>query len=155
MGTNFYLLNGTHVGKRSAAGLYCWDCGITLCKNGNDSVHAGHRDMPHETGCDRGWTCRCGWYDACPKCGASPAKESLDTGSAGRELGFNSSKPKPKTGVATCSSFSWAMNPNKFRNSNVLYIRDEYKRKYTRKQFMAVLSECPLQFTNSIGVEFC
>ena len=38
MGTNFYIIDkdqeyseGRHIGKRSAAGWYCWDCGTTLC----------------------------------------------------------------------------------------------------------------------------
>ena len=42
MGTNYYLKGHRgddnpkyHIGKRSAAGLYCWDCHITLCKGGN------------------------------------------------------------------------------------------------------------------------
>ena len=53
MGTNFYwIVTGTaavpsdvkvpieedspevHIGKRSAAGPYCWDCGVTLCEGG-------------------------------------------------------------------------------------------------------------------------
>lgn len=155
MGTNFYLLNGTHIGKRSAAGSYCWDCGITLCKGGNEAVHMGYRSSAHESGCKGDLACMCGWHKTCPKCGKNLIKEDFNTSSAGRELGFNKSKPKKKTGVATCSSFSWAINPEKFKISQVQYVRDEYKRKYTRKEFQDVLSECPIQYTNSIRVAFC
>lgn len=44
-----------HIGKRSAAGLYCRDCGITLNKHGTGYVH----------NCDYAdW-----WYKRCPICG--------------------------------------------------------------------------------------
>ena len=43
MGTNFYLGKyvyetkyENHIGKRSAAGLYCWDCDETLIIGGKD-----------------------------------------------------------------------------------------------------------------------
>jgi hypothetical protein len=59
MGTNFYTIDDIHIGKRSAAGLYCFDCEVTLCKNGEDAIHQGSS----------------GWYNTCPKCG----KVGLDT----------------------------------------------------------------------------
>lgn len=43
-----------HIGKRSAAGLYCYDCGTTLNKYGTDHVH------------DCEWS---EWYNRCPICG--------------------------------------------------------------------------------------
>lgn len=43
-----------HIGKRSAAGLYCVECGTTLNKYGTDHIH----------------DCECPqWYKACPICG--------------------------------------------------------------------------------------
>lgn len=48
MGTNYYARGYRriadmdpqyHIGKRSAAGLYCWDCGKTLCKDGESGIH--------------------------------------------------------------------------------------------------------------------
>jgi len=59
MSTNFYLdkQRKKHIGKRSAAGLYCWDCNISLCKKGADYVHH--------------WTKKEDWYKSCPKCGKS------------------------------------------------------------------------------------
>ena len=45
-----------HIGKRSAAGLYCYYCGTTLCKNGADFIHTVCE--PYEE-----------WYKVCPICG--------------------------------------------------------------------------------------
>jgi hypothetical protein len=161
MGTNFYTLSGIHAGKRSAAGPYCWDCGITLCKDGNDGIHksCNHPNI----------LCNCKWYDACPNCGKKTISrlsrydilkgkkvklEDLNNSSAGRELGFNTSKPKKKKGVASCSSFSWSMDPEKFNKSKIKFIKDEYGRKFTRKEFQDILEECPVQYTNMTGIEF-
>ena len=38
MGTNFYTTKGVHIGKRSAAGMYCWHCRTTLCEQGEEGV---------------------------------------------------------------------------------------------------------------------
>lgn len=141
MGCNFYLPDGTHVGKRSAAGLYCWDCGITLCAGGESRVHYSDSDGD--------------WYDECPRCGAKPEAERLENSSAGRELGFNKQPlGQRKTGVASCSSFTWAIPPYKLFTGRG-WIADEYERKYTPKQFRAILDECPIQYYDSIGQEFC
>lgn len=43
-----------HIGKRSGAGRYCYDCGTTLNKYGSDCVHSTEYDY---------------WYDKCPICG--------------------------------------------------------------------------------------
>ena len=137
MGTNFYTLKGKHLGKRSAAGPYCWDCQRTLCKEGNSKVHYDNQ-----------------WFDSCPKCGKKPIKESLTQSTGGRELGFNKSKPKLKTGVSSCSSFSWALLPSKFWGSKIANVKDEYGRRFTRKQFGDILQECPIQTTDFIGREF-
>ncbi len=146
MGTNFYFLDGTHAGKRSAAGLYCFDCDITLHKLDKDKVHycCSHTDP----------MCDCEWYDACPKCGAKPLKESLNNDSAGRELGFNKKPFKRKTGVASCSSFTWAMDPIAFFSKRAKYIKDEYGTKMTLQEFKDMLKECPIQYNNMVGQEF-
>jgi len=49
-------LAGKHIGKCSAAGLFCWACMVTLCRGGNSEIHYD----------------RCGFYPRCPKCGAAP-----------------------------------------------------------------------------------
>ena len=169
MGTNFYIRGHRrsdehHIGKRSAAGAYCWDCGVTLCKTGKSGVHQGCRVKGHQM------FCNCGWYDACPKCGKAPATEGLDKGAAGRELGFNKSTPQEKTGVASCSSFNWAMAsgdiPEKLKEAGVCpccnrehedkdkVIENEYGDLFTWGEFLKILEECPIQYTEMIGQEF-
>jgi hypothetical protein len=135
MGTNYYTLRGTHIGKRSAAGYYCYDCKQTLCKGGEDLVHNGV----------------VGWYEKCPKCNQPIKTETLKTSTTGRELGLNKHSYKEKKGVHTCSSFTWAIS--KFRFSKLLFIKDEYGRLFTRKEFLNILKECPIQY-NNIGRNF-
>lgn len=158
MGTNFYIrgYRGNddpefHIGKRSAAGQYCWGCKITLCKEGEARVHYTSD-----------------WYDSCPICGKKPDKESLKISSAGRELGFNKKDPQEKKGVASCSSFSWAMQRslleskidklnrccstcNKEWDNSDFVIENEYGDLFTLTQFEAILKECPIQYTNHVG----
>ncbi len=59
MGTNYYLSDGTHVGKRSAAGAYCADCKRTLCKLGWEKIHSSHSTD---------------WHNDCPDCGKNHEK---------------------------------------------------------------------------------
>lgn len=142
MGTNFYSSRrrgGVHIGKRSAAGAYCWDCGITLCMGGKKYIH------------DSGWD----WYDRCPNCGAEPVKEDFENSSGGLELGF-AGKEYPKSekiGVRSCSSFTWAVNPETVGKYRHIY--DEYGRKFKRKDFLEMLwSQCPIRYYDLIGFEF-
>jgi hypothetical protein len=90
--------------------------------------------------------------DRCPKCGQEPTKESVENSAAGRELGFNRAPPQRKTGVASCSSFSWAVKPGYLEG--VAEIENEYGDHFTRAEFIALLEECPIQFTHSIGIDF-
>lgn len=73
MGTNFYWIDTApvraahgivdedvsydqqqqHIGKRSAAGKYCGECNLTLCKDGEKAIHSGKSE----------------WYTSCPSCG--------------------------------------------------------------------------------------
>ena len=152
MSTNFYAIEETckhcghggkeiHAGRRSCAGMFCWDCGVTLCKTGNGGVHSGSCQ-------DDIWK---KWHRACPSCGL-PVPMDEDEGVVGRELGFNKSTPKKKRGVASCSSFSWAIEPQEI----VKYSKfvDEYGTELTLEGMKDVLSECPIQFMHSIGQEF-
>ena len=148
MGTNFYLMSqdsdSDHIGKRSAAGMYCWDCGVTLCAGGEGDIHSGHSV----------------WHDECPVCGASRADEPLEKSAVGRELGFNDEQPQPKKGVRGCASFSWDIKPDEVERiiasdkDGEAVVVDEYGREYTYEQFQAVLSECPVRRTDSIGRNF-
>jgi len=168
MGTNFYL-NGyvmegphylpinqinkdeddpiVHIGKRSAAGMYCWDCGATLCVGGEREIHtAGPRSK---------------FNDCCLVCGNEPVKvNGLKEGPAAVELGFAKPNVKRSTGVRGCSSFSWAQPPKlflRFAKERVAehIVRDEYGRKYTGREFLIMLdANCPVQF-NCVGNWFC
>lgn len=140
MGTNFYYKKSKkHIGKRSAAGLYCWDCGITLCMEGQRGIHQGNSK----------------WHEACPECGAKPVTESLSESSSGRELGFNTGPPRAKTGVATCASFTWAVPKEEvFQRRSSVKIVDEYGRVLSKKEFLGVLEECPVEFTHSVAQRF-
>jgi len=173
MGTNFYLnengKSGQHIGKRSAAGLYCWDCRITLCMGGPGNVHHGDSRYREEAP-TTGWcpTCRrdtaTAWFKACPMCGKKPVDEKLDGGAVGLELGFAKPTTELKTGVRSCSSFSWAMLPYEFHRLHLLggpkkhdehTIIDEYGRTMHYQDFLdLVLKNCPIQYLSSIGQEF-
>lgn len=141
MGTNFYIgkKDGLHIGKRSAAGLYCWDCGETLCRTGISGVQWGTS----------------AWYDKCPRCGSKPIGEDIKHSSGGRELGFNKDKPRCKKGVASCSSFGWAMTQSELIRNRRKRIVDEYGQKYTLQEFFDLLDECPIQSFRNVGREFC
>jgi len=141
MGTNFYFGKNRdiHIGKRSAAGWYCWDCGETLCSKGTSHVHHG-RDED--------------WLDRCPRCRQRPEPESISEGAAGRELGFNKDNSQRKTGVKSCCSFSWAITLKQLWENRRKQIYDEYGAKFSFAEFMGVLEECPIQSFGSVGVEF-
>lgn len=154
MGTNYYIKGYKelddpylHIGKRSAAGRYCFDCGITLCKDGKKAIHFGESL----------------WHNTCPKCGKAPALETLETSSGGLELGFNKHQAVKKQGVRTCSSFTWAMQDEVVLAGHIQAlgmtlnepsIVDEYGREFTIKEFCATVDSCPIHFYDSIGVEF-
>ena len=135
-----------HIGKRSAAGLYCWDCNLTLCKEGEERIHYDSQ-----------------WHDACPQCGKTldAEKNALKEGSAAVELGFAKPRVVKPTGVRSCSSFSWAQPPELFRpfaraHAADEVVRDEYGRKFMGRDFLEMLeSNCPVQLTHFVGDSFC
>ena len=147
MGTNFYLIEYKHatdvdsmdpkyhIGKRSAAGTFCWDCQITLCKDGKKQVHSMNSE----------------WYDACPNCGKTKEHNAITEGAVAVELGFcEPDKPDQKHGVRVVSSFTWAMSPDKLKGKR--RVIDEYDREYTMKEFKEnILGNCPIQFHIMIG----
>ena len=145
MGTNYYTLKDKHIGKRSAAGWYCWDCNVTLCKGGEEEIHIGCKKPNHIF-------CTCDWYDDCPVCHKKTFEEGIVNSSIGRELGFNKTEYKKKTGVTSCSSFRWAIKKEELKK--VKTIKDEYGEKITVGTFNKILKECPIQYFDSIGREF-
>lgn len=148
MSTNFYWLGGDdwgrdHIGKRSAAGSYCWDCRVTLCKEGESQIHFNGT-----------------WLGACPRCGATHARrDGFVKGPAAVELGFAEPEETPPSGVEGAASFSWAIHPDAVRlrceaNMDVQIIRDEYDRLMTGREFLRMLAaNCPINFLH-IGEAF-
>lgn len=138
MGTNFYKMDGTHIGKRSAAGMYCFDCNVTLCARGPNAVHEG----------------RSNWHDQCPECGKKYIPDKLEESSAGLELGFNKNPINANEGVKSCSSFTWAISKQDFYRSWVRKVKDEYGRVYTKKEFIKMLDSYPLHYFHLLGRSF-
>jgi hypothetical protein len=135
-----------HLGKRSAAGLYCWDCGVTLCKDGKSRIHFTKLGDYEER-----------WHQSCPQCGKMSQDEKLEESTVGRELGFNKSEPRKKKGVTSCSSFNWAIKKSHWKKLAEIpntEIKNEYGDVFTIEQFEAVLSECPVQYFHLIGSIF-
>jgi len=164
MGTNYYIKGylktdrdgehvyentdpAVHIGKRSAAGTYCFDCGVSLCKAGANNVHQSMRE----------------WHERCPQCGKEPTLETLRTSTAGLELGFNPNQAVKRQGVRSCSSWTWAMDMEDGMAQriqemgwklNEKCIVDEYGREYTTKEFMDLIDACPIHFGHMVGVHF-
>jgi len=154
MGTNFYTLSGKHIGKRSAAGQYCWNCNVTLCKGGKENVHSsgGFVVTSSNSIFDYIKHIKTLWYDKCPKCNKEEGVEPLHEGASGRELGFNKEPFKVKSGVTSCSSFTWDVDPITLKR--LKYVKSEYGEKLTINEFYDMLKECPIQFYDSIGSDF-
>ena len=146
MGTNFYLLNGTHLGKRSAAGHYCYKCDVSLVTgqpggmNPAASPHAG------------GWASR----NSCPNCGQSYQNEG---GLYQPEL----FKPTPEEtarelasgDVRGAYSFSYAVAPSMVAVYNPRRkVTSEYGDKMTLQEFRNMVERAKFRFTDSIGREF-
>jgi hypothetical protein len=149
MGTNFYIKNkrgkqGEHIGKRSAAGYYCYDCNAPLNNKGLAGVHDG-RALP---------------LDRCPVCSKKKVKEEWSQSSAGLELGFNKDPFIKKTGVRSASSFNFALSKEElkkklsYRRFLTKCVIDEYGDLFTYSEFMKILEACPIHFTNMIGEWF-
>ena len=157
MGTNFAFLEHfnqsigsgeeiRHIGKRSAAGRYCWDCETTLCRSGQRGIHRSTSE----------------WYDNCPECGQSQQSSPLeeDGNPAGLELGFASTNESKPSGVKGASSFLWSGEPQRVKqiceqNLEEDIIRDEYGRTLTGGEFLEMLeNQCPIEHRHSIGQRF-
>ena len=159
-----------HIGKRSAAGHYCYDCNVTLCLDGVFAVHMGkvpqdynpdnttHAMVIQDWLADKSTWRETRWADVCPKCG----KEKVDEHHAASiELGLRSPNTSRPKGVWSCSSFTWAQNPvrlwhNEFRyHPGEIWIVDEYGTDFTCAEFcMMVLTNCPINDSMSAGTEF-
>lgn len=108
MSTNYYLLEAEgaelpdhwervdlFIGKRAAAGTYCWDDRLTLCKGGEAAIHSGRAE----------------WHQACPKCGQRPRQRSPEE----LEEPHRAFVPTPR-GVLLVSSFTFHLAPRALRS---------------------------------------
>lgn len=146
MGTNYYFIRDKeHIGKRSAAGSYCFDCDITLNIGGNEEIHITLGN----------------WHNECPKCGKMLTREKFEDSTVGIELGFNTKQDEIRTGVRSCSSFTFAISPidkrldlPKFLRYTKL-VKDEYGREFTMEEFQKILEACPIKFHHLIHHVFC
>lgn len=146
MGTNYYWKNygersddiNIHIGKRSAAGLYCYDCGTTFTREGTELLHTGKSTE----------------YDNCPCCGKTIDENNKSIYNAANvELGFQKDIHGIKLkGVQTASSFTWTLMKHKYNIIKKMKITDklivdEYDREFTCKEFVEnVLVFCPIEY---------
>lgn len=149
MGTNFYRdrpargLAYHHLGKRSAAGRFCWDCNLTLHRGGPSQIHYSSE-----------------WHERCPGCGALPQPVSLSSGAAAVELGFAPAAMVRPTGVGTCASFTWAAPKDEVvawcrRHPRAKIIEDEYGQMLSGTEFLTMLESCcPIEFHHAVGERF-
>jgi len=178
MGTNFYWkdparINGRpvedededspliHIGKRSEAGLYCFDCGVTLVYN---DVVAGFDRSAGNSRNKLVHTSQAYQSNTCPQCGESETQETLETSAAGLELGFRDGSPtaEERRGVRSCSLFGWAQDPGwviakllELQDESGGIAVDECGEEYNAYAFLrVVLVACPLWFTDSVGTSF-
>ncbi len=127
MGTNFYWADtGEHIGKRSAAGWYCW-----ACEKRVDDHRAG-----------------------CSSCGAKPETSPLE-GAVGVELGFAKPKRvRPAAGVTVACRFTWAVRPDARPPHGARRVRDEYDDEMSGAEFCAMVKACVAYEGELYGVVF-
>jgi hypothetical protein len=126
------------IGKRSAAGPYCWRCKRTLHRGGEESVHKGR-------GADL-------FYTACPSCGDEMPKLGVrEPGNGiGVELGFAPPRQsRLSIGVRPVSSFTFHL-PKALVEDRVARgesVIDEYGRTQSGPQFLEMVDfNCPILF---------
>lgn len=153
MGTNYYWIDNPdnfdemdpriHIGKRSAAGRYCYDCGIYLTAQSTQYAHMGKRDEFNEYINRK--------FDVCPNCGKGPSDEFI---AADRELFRGTPVPSQLHGVQGVSSFTWTMVKHKTdivmwlkTDKNKKIIRNEYGDEFSADEFLGnELRHCIILF---------
>ncbi len=132
-----------HIGKRSAAGSYCYDCGSVFHQHTSE-LHSG-RDSDFFK-----------YLDSCHGCGKRREERTVFPSSAGIELGFNKAEEVKKEGIGSCSSFTWTLMKHKWelqklasKKNRKKIVEDEYGRKYTAKEFLEdQLSSVMVEYQN-------
>lgn len=137
-----------HLGKRSGAGLYCWDCKVTLCSGGEELIHKGSAQF----------------LSACPKCHKTESDSFPDRFSrivgVVEEVRAEENDYKKPTGVAGACSFTWAQDADRaiqimMDQPDEVLVEDEYGRTYTGDEFMRLLdANCPIHFRELVGQRF-
>lgn len=127
MGMNIYTVKGNvHIGKRWAAGWWCWDCRIKA-------------EVDH-----------LGKFAFCPNCAKRCSFRTASFNPAMRELGFDKSDPTQHHGVDGASGFIWQVGEYglgatreevkqalKGRTS----VKTEYGEKWPIKKFWAMFND--------------
>jgi hypothetical protein len=155
MGCNFYKIENPlelyeddpriHIGKRSAAGLYCYDCGIYLSANCTQYAHSkGMFKEQYESYTSKS-------LKSCPHCGNQ--RSSSGYSAVHKELGFDSNDTTSLIGVQGVSSFTWTMMKHKAWVTKCLIdcpdqkiIIDEYGHQFTADEFIQELKYCMIEF---------
>lgn len=129
-----------HIGKRSAAGLYCWDCGVTNNPYGTQNVH--HRPpevMRRLIGGDDHPSHR---LSHCPMCGKAFVLPEKAHNTGLQELGFDQ-ELSPRSGISSCCSFTWTSLIHKRRlqelsvsHPEAEVVVDEYGDRFTAQAFL-------------------
>lgn len=132
-----------HIGKRSAAGLYCWNCRCTLCAAGEEYIHYSRHNR---------------FLDHCPRCGSGPTNEQ--DGPVAVELGWSEGRQEAPTGVRGTSSFTWAQEPAVVRRTceermDESIVVDEYGTEMTGREFLTMLRcNCAVEYLHLVGKWF-
>jgi hypothetical protein len=113
-----------HLGKRSAAGAWCFDCGITLCKDGIKGIHDGKSDWYKE-----------GDKFICPKC-----KKEIKTFCSSWTWAVDPGDVFFKAELMA--------------NAKKKIVVDEYGTEMTGDEFMQELERMPVKFSHVIGADF-
>lgn len=120
MGMNIYTLKGKHIGKRSAAGFWCWDCKIQVESKNQ--------------------------FFICPKCGLKVYEQTAIKGfnPAYRELGFTKAVEQRRTGIAGASHFTWHAKDRSEADKMVerkKFFKTEYGEIWNAKRFQRMFKE--------------
>ena len=148
MSTNFYWISKeavqdsiqVHIGKRSAAGSYCFDCGTTLYDGGTVSIHTGDNNEVYGR-----------WLGACPSC-SKKASDTHSSKSNSIDTINNLSPFSSKSGISMSNSFTWTLLKHKWTilemvktNSSEKVIVNEYGEFFSAKEFFDELDACPIE----------
>ncbi len=127
MGMNIYKLKkdgGEHIGKRWAAGIWCWDCKVR-CFVESDEVPFFKS------------------LEACPKCG-KPVTKGNGFNPAMRELGFDKTREHNHVGIDGASGFNWHAKDKRDalrKLRGIKKVRTEYGDYWSIKRFWRMFND--------------